>query len=112
VDWEHFAESLVDNHSLVKSGGKSIGGVWGSVEHNLTVKVVEVDVSGVNSRLVFDVSHLLINIEDILNEGFGSTFKEMPEFLILRNFGFILNRLEITNWFFLDDLEATEFLNW
>jgi len=112
VDWEHLAESLVDDHSLVKSGGKSIGGIWGSVEHNLTVKVVEVDVSGVNSRLSFDVSHLLINIEDILDKGFGSTLKEMPEFLILRNFCFILNRLEMTNWFLLDDFEATEFLNW
>jgi hypothetical protein len=112
VGWEHLAESLVDDHSLVKSGSKSIGGIWGSVEHNLTVKVVEVDVSGVNSRLSFDVSHLLINIEDILDKGFGSTLKEMPEFLILRNFCFILNRLEMTNWFLLDDFEATEFLNW
>jgi len=110
VDWEHFVESLVDDHSLVKSSGKSISGFCRWVEHNLTVKVVEVDVSGVNSRLVFDVSHLLINVEDVFDKGLGRALDEVPEFMFLFNFS-ILGRLESTNWFFLD-IEVAEFLNW
>jgi len=70
---------------------------------------VKVDVSGVNSRLVLDVRHLLINVEDVFDEGLGRALDESPEFLVILNFS-ILSGLESTNWLLLD-IEVTEFLN-
>ena len=45
VNWEHSGKSLVNDHSLVKSMGKSFGILNGGVVHNFAVEVVEVDIS-------------------------------------------------------------------
>ena len=61
MSWEESLESVIDKHSVFDLLLESFTVFFGWISHDQVVEVVELDVSGVNGKLVSSVDFFLVN---------------------------------------------------
>lgn len=99
VDWEGLSEDGINLHSVVELLLEGLVVLSGGIRHDLVVEVVELDVSGVDSELVLDVSgwSVLVELHDVLESFLGVLLEHSPEVVLVLSL-INVSGLEISNW--------------